>query len=495
MSDAATLRRVLAEQDASVQASPAEDTEEPVVEIPSWPAPPATAAYHGCVGELVGIIAPHSEADPVALLTHTLVMFGSVVGRSPYVRVEADEHHLNENALQIGSTSKARKGTALGRTRRVLEAVDPDWALQNIKAGLSSGEGLIHAVRDAVTRQEPLKEGGKVKGRQTVLVDEGVEDKRLLVVESEFASTLRVMARDGNTLSPTVRQAWDTGTLRTLTKTTPAQATGAHISIIGHVTAEELRRHLDRTEVANGFLNRFLLVCVRRAQCLPEGGTLRDQDLAPLTDALRKAVHTARRAGELTRDHAARALWADVYPELSEGRPGLLGAATSRGEAHVLRLSALYALLDQSQVIATPHLEAALALWTYCEASARFVFGDALADPVADKLHALLLAHPEGVTRSEMYDHFGRHQRAKEIARALGLLASQGRAERLEPEPTGGRPIERWAARKARKARNDDAGVPRALNAPLLGEPGGPGLERDIQLPDEDRGDAWEPEP
>ncbi len=444
--------------DADDRRRHAADADDAAIAITSWPDRPTAAVYHGIVGELVGVIAPQSEADPVALLTHALVMFGGVVGRRPYVQVEADEHHLNENTLQIGTTSKARKGTALGRTRRVFEAVDPDWALQNIKAGLSSGEGLIHAVRDAETRQEPFKEGGKVKGQQTVLVDEGVSDKRLLVVESEFASTLRVMARDGNTLSATIRQAWDSGTLRTLTKTTPAQATGAHISIIGHVTADELRRQLDRTEVVNGFLNRFLLVCVRRSQCLPEGGALRDQDLAPLIDAFRRAADAGRHTGELARDHAARALWADVYPELSEGQPGLLGAATSRAEAHVLRLSALYALLDESRVIGRWHLEAALALWTYCEASARFVFGDALADPVADKLHALFLAHPEGVTRSEMYDHLGRHQPRKEIVRALAFLVSQGRAERLEPEPTRGRPIERWVARKAPKAKNGNDG-------------------------------------
>lgn len=454
------LLQVLGPTDADDRRRHTADADDVAIAINSWPAPPKAAAYHGLVGDLVAVIAPHSEADPVALLSHALVMFGAVVGRGPYVQVEADKHYVNENTLQIGNTSKARKGTALGRTRRVLEAVDPDWALHNIKAGLSSGEGLIHAVRDAVTRQEPLKEGGKVKGQQTVLVDEGISDKRLLVVESEFASTLRVMARDGNTLSATIRQAWDSGALRTLTKTTPAQATDAHISIIGHVTADELRRHLDRTEVANGFLNRFLLVCVRRSQCLPEGGALRDQDLVPLTDALRGAVEAARLTGELARDTAARALWADVYPELSEGQAGLLGAATSRAEAHVVRLSALYALLDQSRVIGRQHLEAALALWAYCETSARFVFGDALADPVADKLYALLSSRPEGqgVTRTEMYDCFDRHTPAKEIARALGLLANQGRAERLEPESTGGRPIERWAARKAHKARN---GMPR----------------------------------
>ena len=76
---------------------------------------------------------------------------------------------------------------------------------------------------------------------KTVVIDDGVLDKRLFVIESEFANVLKVMAREGNTLSPVLRRAWDTGDLRTLTKNSPARATGAHISIIGHITRQENR--------------------------------------------------------------------------------------------------------------------------------------------------------------------------------------------------------------------------------------------------------------
>ena len=51
-------------------------------------------------------------------------------------------------------------------------------------------------------------------------------------------------------------------------------------------------------------------------------------------------------------------------------------------------------------------MAAALALWAYCEASARFVFGEALGDPVADVILGLLKRrnahrrHVERVSRS-----------------------------------------------------------------------------------------------
>ena len=72
------------------------------------------------------------------------------------------------------------------------------------------------------------------------------------------------MSREGNTLSAIIRQAWDSGNLHPLTKNSPIRATDAHISIIGHITREELLRYLTETEQANGFANRFIWLMVYR---------------------------------------------------------------------------------------------------------------------------------------------------------------------------------------------------------------------------------------
>src|SRR5262249_14216114 len=148
---------------------------------------------------------------------------------------------------------------------------------------------------------------------------------------------LRVMQRECNTLSPTIRQAWDTGNLRTLTKNSPARATGAHISIIGHITKVELTKHLRDTEAFNGFANRFLWLCVRRARLLPNGGQA--LDLSALGTRLNHAIASARNVGAMKRSSLASKLWCDIYPVLTREQPGLCGAVTSRAEAQVLRLS------------------------------------------------------------------------------------------------------------------------------------------------------------
>jgi len=430
-----------------VPAGTEEDDATEITTVP-WPDPPAPEAFHGLAGDIVRAIEPHTEADPVALLVQFLVAFGNAVGRGPHFVAEADRHGLNLFACLVGATAKGRKGSSWGHIRRLLEAVDPTWTKDHVASGLSSGEGLIWAVRDPIERREPVKERGRTTGYETVLVDAGVEDKRLLVIEGEFASVLRILQREGNTLSPIIRNSWDSGNLRSLTKNSPAVASGAHISIIGHVTKGELLRYLENTEAGNGFANRFLWVCVRRSKCLPEGGNIDEVNFAPLVARLAEALGFAGGAGELKRDEEAREVWHAVYPELSAGKPGLLGAVLARGEAQVMRLACIYALLDLSPVVRPEHLLAALALWEYVEASARFIFGDALGDPVADTILDALKKSANGLTRTEISALFDRNQSSKSITRALTDLLAAGLVERKTVPPEGDRkkPIEVWRA-------------------------------------------------
>jgi hypothetical protein len=411
----------------------------------SWPEPLKAEAFYGPIGELVRLIEPHTESDPAAILFQSLSSFGNVVGRDAFFAVEAGRHHANLFCVVVGETAKARKGTSWGHVRRTFEAVDPHWAQLRIVSGLSSGEGLIWSVRDAIEKQEPVRDRGRVIDYQKVVEDPGVTDKRTMVHEAEFASLLRMMDRDGNTLSLVVRDAWDMGNLGTLTKNSPARSTGAHISICGHITRPELLRYLTRTEAASGFANRFLWVCARRSKILPEGGQIDSVDFAPLVSQLKSAVEFARTVGEVRRDDAARKIWCAVYEQLSEGKPGLFGSIVSRAEAQVVRLALVYALADRSRVIAPEHLCAGLAAWDYCEESARYVFGDALGYPEADTILSALVETPDGLTRSEIAGLFGRHKSVREIDGALAALEALGRATR-HPEKTGGRPVERWKA-------------------------------------------------
>ena len=152
-------------------------------------------AFFGLPGRIVDTIDPYTEAHPMAILSNTMVMFGNVIGRAPYFPVEYTKHHTNLNIGQTGKTSKGRKGTGNSTPKHMISQVDSTWGKDCTKSGLSSGEGLIFNIRDARTIQ------GKV--------DPGVTDKRLMLIEEEFAQALKVMTREGNILSPTLRDAWD----------------------------------------------------------------------------------------------------------------------------------------------------------------------------------------------------------------------------------------------------------------------------------------------
>jgi hypothetical protein len=435
--------------------------------IAQWPAKLGPAAYHGVTGEVVQAIDPHTEADPAAVLIQFLVAFGNIVGRAAHFTAEAKPHFTNSFVVIVGNTAKGRKGSSWSQVMYVLDLLSHEWVTNCVASGLASGEGLVWAVRDPIEKWMARKDDAP----ELVIVDEGVSDKRLLTIEEEFASVMKVATRDGNTLSAIIRKVWDDGDVKSLTKSSPAKATGAHISIVGHITKDELRRRLDETEAANGFANRFLWFCAKRSKCLPDGGNIRAVDFGTIIRKLQAAAKNARLPNELKRDAEARALWHEVYPELSEGKPGLLGAVTSRAEAQVMRLACLYALLDADDRIRLAHLQAALEVWRYAEESARFIFGDSLGDPVADTiLAALREAGDVGLSRTEISNLFKRHATAAQINQALLALTEAGRAQsRKEKNPHGeGRSIEKWLAltvsvKEAKKAK-EVPGTPGGLD-------------------------------
>ncbi len=418
-----------------------------LVNTPTTPKPLEKEAYYGLAGSIVNAIKPHTEADPAALLFQFLTAFGNIIGRTAYFMAEADKHFTNTFCLLVGDTAKGRKGTSKGHILRIFKHIEEDWIANQNQSGLSSGEGLIWAVRNPIETEEPIRRSGRPIEYQTVITDQGVEDKRLLVDESEFASVLKTMGRNGNTLSAVVRNAWDSGNLSILTKNNAARASDAHISIIGHITKNELKRYLDSTEVGNGFANRFLFVYVKRSKVLPEGGRIHEVDFTKMSNRLREAVDFAKKVGEMKRDETARKMWIEVYEQLSEGKNGLFGAVTARAEAQVMRIACIYALLDKSATIRKEHLAAALAVWEYAEASAKYIFGDSMGDPIADEINRMLIHSHEGLTRTQISNNLGRNKPSTQIGRALGVLLDQGLVFMAKRE-TGGRPEEVWFSSK-----------------------------------------------
>jgi hypothetical protein len=409
-----------------------ESPSEPTAGPPRAPSPQLSAnptldpaALHGVAGRIVRSLAPHTEAHPAAILLQLLAAFGNLIGPGPHCMVESNRHALNLFVVLVGDSSKARKGTSWSLIANLFAEVDQPWFSTRVNGARLTANGLVQALRD---QQPPT-------------------DRRLLALSEEFAAVLHTLRRGNGHLSPLLRCAWDNGNLPTLDMHQNMRATGTHISLIAHITQHELNRSFQRHQTHNGFANRCLWTCVERSNCLPEGGNPVASELSAAAGTLRRAVEWATARPEICfhRDQAATQLWAECYAELSYHQPGMRGAATSRGEAQVLRLSAIYAALDSSEVICLPHLQAAYAVWTYCYDSATRLFGTSTGDAVADRIREAIDASRNGLTKTQIRRLFFGHVDCDRIDAALEQLAAFG-ALAVRSEPTAGRSSTRWSA-------------------------------------------------
>jgi hypothetical protein len=211
--------------------------------------------------------------------------------------------------------------------------------------------------------------------------------------------------------------------------------------------------------MANGFGNRFLWFVVKSDKVMPFAGRIPEEVFEPFVRQLR-ALH---KLGTLGTSHAAsldddaREMWEELYRgRLRKDQPGLAGMMVSRGPTVVLRIALIYAALDWPTtpdialgdgvdgdlVIRPDHLNAAVAVWDYCEASARMLFQTHTGDRFADKLLRLLADGP--MKRDDFNRHLGPNQK-KEFPRVIARLEREGLVKRTEIKHKGaGRPATSW---------------------------------------------------
>jgi len=352
---------------------------------------------------------------------------------------------VNLFSVIVGDTSKARKGTATDRAMDILNRVDAEFMAARRRSGLSSGEGLIQAVRDSREEDVQVKDKTGPPRFERQIVDTGESDKRLLVIESEFGSVLQQSGRDGNILSAILRDSWDGKPLRVLARSNKDSCQEPHIALLGNVTIEELQRLLTTNDKANGFGNRILWCCARRSKRLAHGGRPLDTaKVDALVCGLQSALQASQAIGCVRFDAEAYRAWESAYDVLTESATGIFGSMTARAEAQVVRLSTLYALLDSSSLIRMEHLKAAQEVWAYCEDSVRHIFGNALGDETADAILRMLRNAADGMTQTEINRGFGSHKSSAELNRALALLQERHKIKSQKVE-TGGGPAIRWS--------------------------------------------------
>ena len=213
---------------------------------------------YGLIGDVARVGSEGTETNAYAIAANFMVYLSCAIGRGVYLPIGNTWHHARLFCLHIGRSGRGRKGDAVSLVLRIdqaLRAMDEAFAPHVHRGGLSTREGLVALLHD-----------GYRQGRQDV---PAIEDKRLWVVESEFANVLHQGRRDGNTLSAALRDCWDGIDLKPATKSNRLYASNPHVCLSGAISPGELTGLMSARELTNGFANRFLMIWAERARMLP----------------------------------------------------------------------------------------------------------------------------------------------------------------------------------------------------------------------------------
>lgn len=339
---------------------------------------PDPICLHGLVGDVARAGSEGTETNAHAIAANFMAYLSCAIGRGVYLPIGNTRHHTRLFCLHIGRSGRGRKGDAVSLVLRIdaaLRAIDDAFAPQVHRGGLSTREGLAALIHD-----------GYRQGRHDV---PAIEDKRLWVVESEFANVLHQGRRDGNTLSAALRDCWDGIDLKPATKSNRVYASDPHVCLSGAISPIELRGLMSAREMSNGFANRFFMIWAERARMLPfpkETPQAVVEHLARRTLEVLAFVRADRHdeCEHLKMELSPQAQWryAQLYRgELHDGvDDGAIGALLERSAPMLLRLAMLMALTDLQTRIDAQHIDAAMAWIRHATASVRFVFVSAAED-------------------------------------------------------------------------------------------------------------------
>jgi hypothetical protein len=332
------------------------------------------------------------------------------LGRGAYLRLGDDWHHPRLFALHVGRSGRGRKGTSIKLVRLILKAIEerhPDVHAQCYTGGLSSREGLLMLIHDGYT---------KGSGRNVEEVP-AVQDKRLMVIESEFVNVLHQAAREGNTLSAALRDAWDGQGIKPAIKNNAVGVSHPHINLMGHITPSELLESMKARELSNGFANRFMVIWAEQVAVEPfPQGTPRAV-VHGLADRVADVLRWAGADRFVEHDHTqidltneARELYAKMYRHELRDRSGgeRVTGLLERRAPYLLRLAMLFAITEKTRWIDIHHLKAAAAWVRYWAESVKFIFSTAedehkatQAQDTAARILDYLSQHEE-VTRTQL---------------------------------------------------------------------------------------------
>lgn len=333
---------------------------------------PDPVCLYGLVGDVARAGSEGTEANPYAIAANFMAYMSCAIGRGPYLPIGNTWHHARLYVLHIGRSGRGRKGDAVSLVSRLdtaLRQLSESAAPPVHRGGLSSREGLVSLFHDGF-------KNGKVEVP-------AIEDKRLWVVESEFANVLHQGRREGNTLSAALRDCWDGVCLKPATKSNRLYASHPHLCLSGAISPSELLALMRARELTNGFANRFLMIWAEREKIVPFPKATPQESVDALAARILGVLDFVRAERVSERDNLQIGLTAqaqDIYAHLYRGEliddsaGERVTALLERRAPMLLRLAMIFALCDLQTRIEVQHIQAAMGWIRHGVESAKFVF-------------------------------------------------------------------------------------------------------------------------
>lgn len=364
-----------------------------------------------------------SAADVGAIWFQLNEIFANFLGRNPHFIWSGKKYFINGSLFIIGPTATGKKGLSLSAAKAPFNPM--------ICGEFADDMDFI--------AYEPLMAGGYQSG-QAILThfskdkdDIGDKDKRLLMVEQESAALIKMGKVENSILSQVMRTAFDGDKLEyRVSKIKGKESTvaidNAHVSLIGHITADELLQVLTVGSDKTGELNRIQFVLSLDSKFVSEAKSNFLYENITELQALRTRLLECRRWAAEKRIKFTEPLYEclDNYTEQLEHdlRSGKEKAINARLALYLRKWIARFAVMDMTDVATVAHYDRAMKVVAYLRAANEYVLGEWLDGVDKDLIDKAILTIKEsqgGATRASIgKELFGSHWTVDKVE---GVLA------------------------------------------------------------------------
>lgn len=411
-----------------------------VIPRPLWPKL-HPAALSGIAGEFTLEAAERSGTDPAALLISFLTCAAAAVGGKSSLQVGITSHPARLFSVLV-SSSYTCPAVAFQYALQVFSAADagnekarkfPPLAIK--QWSLTTGEDFVEAVTDSAAEQDVLQGPVAVADKSS---------SRLLLVVNGFGKTMQAVTRSNSPLEPMLKAAWDDSDLQLITRSRKRIKASGNVCLLGRIGLDDIAELITKENRWHDLGSRLLWVAVPPKRLAASPKPLDQKLLLRWARQLTSAISVAEKTPVLALSQEAETRWEEFYEQLSRAATGAIAPASARSPALVLRLAAIFALLERRPLVTPTDLGSAMAVWCYCQASARLLFSGSTTN---NSMRVLLALADGPKTQTEMHHLFSRHIKGVQLNHILIDLEARGLVvcKRTDGGSAKGRPSTTWS--------------------------------------------------